>query len=376
MTVYVTLSQASASPVTVTVATADGTAKNGADYKSMTTTLTFAPGTTSLPVTITILAHRNGTITKYFLLVLSGANPASATLNNGTVTITGTSMLVASGTPSAIDEAPLSPATAAAVLAQARAEWVRAGVPAATLAGVRLVVTDLPGAALGDTVGHTIYLDTTAAGFGWYVGGPSAFGPDGRAVAGGPAAGRMDLFSVLLHELGHVIGLSHGVSARYGDVMLPELAAGQRHLLPEGLRSIVNPRASGAGSGVVLPAGPAPRAAVSSTVLASTGSGLTPGRAHVAPAARTADPAVSAPAAQSGSPGRAQPVPAAQLPPTIPAPRSLAAPLSVASPQSLAGVRAMAAAALAQRSGAQPWLPMALLLGAGLVLIVVRRRRA
>jgi hypothetical protein len=42
----------------------------------------------------------------------------------------------------------------------------------------------------------------------------------------------MDLLSVLLHELGHVLGLAHGRSARYGDVMEPMLPAGTRRLLP------------------------------------------------------------------------------------------------------------------------------------------------
>jgi hypothetical protein len=43
----------------------------------------------------------------------------------------------------------------------------------------------------------------------------------------------MDLLSVLLHELGHRLGLSNGASTAYGDVMLPALAAGQRRLLPQ-----------------------------------------------------------------------------------------------------------------------------------------------
>jgi hypothetical protein len=148
------------------------------------------------------------------------------------VTITGTSALTAAGTARGGTVAALQPATAAAVLAVAEADWIAAGASRSTLAAVRLVITTLPDGELGGTVGHTVYVDPTADGFGWYVGGSQAFGADGHALAGCPAAGRMDLLSVLLHELGHVLGLEHGVSVTYGDVMLPDLAAGERRLLP------------------------------------------------------------------------------------------------------------------------------------------------
>ncbi len=83
-------------------------------------------------------------------------------------------------------------AAAASATAAARASWLAAGADTALLAGLEVVVTSLPGTQLGATVGRTVYLDDDAAGWGWSVTG-----------------GRMDLLSVLLHELGHVLGLGH-----------------------------------------------------------------------------------------------------------------------------------------------------------------------
>jgi hypothetical protein len=215
--VVVKLSAASTTPVTITLTTVDGTAKAGIDYQALTTTLTFAPGTTSQSVTITILVHKAGSLSKYFVLALSNPTPSGATLVNGTVTISGTSLLATAPAASPTTE-PLEAGAAASVLRVARAAWIGAGADAVTLDSVRLVVTDLPGAEVADTVGTTVYLDATAAGWGW--------------SAGAPEAARMDLLSVLEHELGHVLGLSHGTSARYGDVMLPTLAPGVRRTLP------------------------------------------------------------------------------------------------------------------------------------------------
>jgi hypothetical protein len=56
-----------------------------------------------------------------------------------------------------------------------------------------------------------VILAADAAGYGWFV-DPTPlqdeeFLVDGSAVPGGPADGRMDLLTVVLHELGHEAGL-------------------------------------------------------------------------------------------------------------------------------------------------------------------------
>lgn len=107
-TFTVSLSSASTTPVTVQYTTVDGTAKAGKDYDAKSGTLTFPPGTTSLPVTVTILpetAAQNaaGTL-KTFTLALS--NPSGATLSvaQGTGTIQPPVVLVMTSNPPPVDQ--------------------------------------------------------------------------------------------------------------------------------------------------------------------------------------------------------------------------------------------------------------------------------
>jgi hypothetical protein len=83
-----------------------------------------------------------------------------------------------------------------------------------------------------------ILLSPDAAGWGWYVDPDprtdSAFSaavPGGplTAVPGGPAAGKMDLLTVVLHEMGHLAG-RHDVDGQGlgDDLMADALGAGTR----------------------------------------------------------------------------------------------------------------------------------------------------
>ena len=122
--------------------------------------------------------------------------------------------------------APVSPQTGITALTldpsvqaaftQAVASWTATGISGDALerlAGMRLEITDLPGSYLA-AAGERIYLDRDAVGFGWYVdatpGENSEFAATSatgfRATKTSPAAGRMDLLTVLTHELGHVLG--------------------------------------------------------------------------------------------------------------------------------------------------------------------------
>ncbi|MDR2000464.1 MAG: tandem-95 repeat protein, partial [Zoogloeaceae bacterium] len=96
----------------------------------------------------------------------------------------------------------------------------------------------LPGLALAQTLNYRITLDTSAAGWGWYIDLtpldnsddylPTADPNIWKAKPGTEAEGKMDLLSVLLHEYGHVLGLEHSGDPR--DFMGASLQPGERRL--------------------------------------------------------------------------------------------------------------------------------------------------
>lgn len=109
----------------------------------------------------------------------------------------------------------------------------QAGVNSGTLArlgATQFQIGNLPGNSLGLAylAANRITINDNAAGHGWFV-DPTPFLDEefagGVALPGGPAAGKMDLLSAVLHELGHQAGFDHG-----DDFMSPLLAPGARTL--------------------------------------------------------------------------------------------------------------------------------------------------
>jgi hypothetical protein len=107
----------------------------------------------------------------------------------------------------------------------------------AILAAISPVVVDLPGAVLADVSGGQVYIDQDAAGHGWYIEStPTAtetFEPgstEGELIAlpNTLASDRIDLLTVLLHEIGHVLGEEH--NDERGALLNAELASGTRRL--------------------------------------------------------------------------------------------------------------------------------------------------
>lgn len=86
-TFTVTLSAASGQTVTVKAAASGGTATEGQDFQSLTTTLTFSPGQTSKPLTVVVNGDTDVEPDELFSVFLT--NPTNATIadNQGTGTI-------------------------------------------------------------------------------------------------------------------------------------------------------------------------------------------------------------------------------------------------------------------------------------------------
>jgi hypothetical protein len=98
------------------------------------------------------------------------------------------------------------------------------------LAGLDIQVVDLPGSMLGRALPGAIQIDVDAAGFGWFVDATpsdnSEFVYDIASdqfvsALGGSASERVDLLTVVLHELGHLLGSEHTDSNSWMDSSLP-----------------------------------------------------------------------------------------------------------------------------------------------------------
>ncbi len=136
--------------------------------------------------------------------------------------------------------APLTDTALAPVLAAARLRWSEAGLTRDQLAvidSLRFEVSDLAGWYLGASSGGVVQLDRRATGYGWFI-DPTPM--DDREFtesttatrSSSPAlAGRIDLLSTVLHEMGHTLGLADDYApAARDNVMYGFLMPGERRL--------------------------------------------------------------------------------------------------------------------------------------------------
>ncbi|MEW4453870.1 peptidylprolyl isomerase [Bremerella sp. JC817] len=92
---------------------------------------------------------------------------------------------------------------------------------------VTIQIVDLDGSQLAKTVGNTIYLDHNAAGWGWFVdptpqdSSEFQYDSESNRLIASAAASKIDLVSVLMHELGHIAGLAHSDEGLMSSVILP-----------------------------------------------------------------------------------------------------------------------------------------------------------
>jgi subtilisin-like proprotein convertase family protein len=150
----------------------------------------------------------------------------------------GSAMTAASFAPASADIGPAPTLDEIKLLADAAIQrWYSDGSFSAELLAridnVRFEIVDLPGQLLAFTTWDVIYIDASAAGFGWFIDqADTAFtvtSEEGAlsASTSSVAAGRMDLLTVLGHELGNLLGLQDK-PAGTADLMSATLEAGTR----------------------------------------------------------------------------------------------------------------------------------------------------
>jgi VCBS repeat-containing protein len=160
-----------------------------------------------------------------------------------TVTLTaGKAMQAAEAPAGSADSGVLTYAELTAIANEAVSRWTEAldldRSVQAQLSQVTFQIADLSGLTLGLASADTIVIDVNAAGYGWYVDATPAdnleFGLslselELMAAATSPALGRMDLLTVVMHELGHVLGYQD-LDSSSDTLMAGTLDAGTRRL--------------------------------------------------------------------------------------------------------------------------------------------------
>ena len=149
---------------------------------------------------------------------------AAGTLNSWSIEVTrGSTMVASASAPESSESVPaLTQAELDGVVEQVLLDWSQDGLinaeQLASLSAAEIRIAELAGRVLGLATYGAITIDATAAGYGWFVDTTpddasefEATETEGilRAYEGSLAEGKMDLLTVVSHELGHLLGHEH-----------------------------------------------------------------------------------------------------------------------------------------------------------------------
>jgi hypothetical protein len=164
---------------------------------------------------------------------LAVVDPRGTVLGGGEVKIHTSNQTAAGGPGRAPGNGPvLTAEKLQPLLTEAIARWQEAGATAEQvrpLLHLPIQIVPLPPGRLAMTGPGIIWSSPNAAGYGWFIDPNPADDAAFNGAPDSPAQNRMDLLSVLAHELGHIV-LNMGESTAPDDVMTEALPAGVRQM--------------------------------------------------------------------------------------------------------------------------------------------------
>ncbi len=230
-TFTVSLSAPAILATSVSYATANGSATAGSDYASKSGTLTIPAGQSSGTIGITVYGDSTYEPDETFFVNLSSVVNAALIDSQGVGTILNDDRLRLTV------EGPVGPGGARGdlpsrndlltLLSESKNRWIASGEVAADHVqklDIQIRTANLAGRTLGMAEGNTIWIDRNAAGYGWYV---DRSPKTDIEFESGSVMDRVDLLSVITHELGHLLGFDHDDEH---DGMQETLATGERHV--------------------------------------------------------------------------------------------------------------------------------------------------
>jgi hypothetical protein len=136
----------------------------------------------------------------------------------------GSPQMAAAVAPTGLAVPTLTAAQLQPIFREAVRRWLAAGADAASLRRLTFLISDLPGQEIGETIGTTIRIDQTAAGWGWFVDPTPRSDSEFHKPGNQGEQGHLDLLTAVMHEIGHALGRDHEPAG----VMAEDLQPGDR----------------------------------------------------------------------------------------------------------------------------------------------------